>query len=369
MAACAQVPDATGSIRYIAEENLPNPVNPTVNGRTQTVEFVNGELEPPLRNVTQEGGDCRPQTTPLNLSFFPVGGEGEIQVDFDGQPACAEYGWTANVDTSADDWLSIVGATSDGSFSGSGPGSFEIDVAAFAPSSGLVEDRIGIINLDGVAVQILQEAPFFDHFDDGMLPDPVGWRYTEPDSWSEAGTRLTAATFGRAEVIADPAFPGCSDCLVETDLRFETFGKGRATVYMWWRSNQNHLALIADEFFDTWTLTQRVDGVDHVLRTFQSDLLVGRDYSVRIEFEEQAGQPLLLIDVGGAAMCPEPGPGATPCTPWDPDPGDPDVDPVVGSGTVGYSVEAATISFDRLRVIRADRLAIPVGTLFLDGFE
>lgn len=361
--------DATGAIRYVAEENLPSPTNPVVVGRTQGVQFINGAVEPEVRDVTQAGGDCAIDVVPGQREFFPVGGTARFDVTFGDEPACEFIEWTAAVDAGAAEWLSIDGATSGGNFTFNGPGSFTIDVEPYLLDTGPALQRTGTIAISGQPVLVVQEAPFFDHFDDGVPPDPVGWRYTEPDSWSEAGTRLTAATPGRAEVIADPAFPGCSDCLVETDLRFDTFGKGRATVYMWWRSDQNHLALTADEFFDTWTLVQRVNGTDHVLKTFNADLLVGVEYAVRIEYTDELGGPLLLVEVGGDAMCPEPGPGVEPCTPFDPDPDDPDVDPVVGSGTVGYAVEEATISFNRLRVIRADRLAIPLGTLFLDGFE
>lgn len=361
--------DATGAIRYVAEENLPDPTNPVVVGRTQGVQFINGAVEPEVRDVTQAGGDCAIDVAPGQREFFPVGGTARFDVTFGDEPACEFIEWTAAVDAGAAEWLSIDGATSGGNFTFNGPGSFTIDVEPYLLDTGPALQRTGTIAISGQPVLVVQEAPFFDHFDDGVPPDPVGWRYTEPDSWSEAGTRLTAATPGRAEVIADPAFPGCSDCLVETDLRFDTFGKGRATVYMWWRSDQNHLALTADEFFDTWTLVQRVNGTDHVLKTFNADLLVGVEYAVRIEYTDELGGPLLLVEVGGDAMCPEPGPGVEPCTPFDPDPDDPDVDPVVGSGTVGYAVEEATISFNRLRVIRADRLAIPLGTLFLDGFE
>ncbi len=367
--ACSAVVGTTAAIRYIGEENLPDPTDPTVNGRTQDIAFINGDVLPAIRTVVQDGGDCRPNASPGVLDFLPVGGDATVAVDFDGQAACEFYGWDVEVDVGARDWLTIQGASSNGSFSGAGPGEFEIEVAPYAPDSGPVAARTGILLVDGAVVEVVQEAPFFDHYDDGVPPDPIGWRYTEPDAWSESGTRLTADTLGRAEVIADPAFPGCSECRVETDLRFDSFGKGRATVYMWWRSEQEFLALTADEFFDTWTLVQRVSGTDHVLRTFQSDILVGPEYAVRIDFEERSGQPLILIDVGGEPMCPEPGPGATPCTPWDPDPDDPAVEPVVGSGTVGYAVEQATISFNRLRVIRADRPAVPVGTIFSDGFE
>jgi hypothetical protein len=368
-AACALISGATGAIRYVAEENLPNPANPTVQSRTQGVLFVNGAAEPSVRDVTQAGGDCTPEVTPALTRFFPVGGTATFEVSFGGEPACQFSEWTAQVDSSATDWLSIDGASVDtGRFTFNGPGAFTIEVDPYLPETGPVFDRIGVINV-GDGVQVIQEAPLFDHFDDGVPPDPAGWQYLEPDSWTETGTHLSASTMGLARVIADPAFAGCSRCIVETTVRFDQFSKGRAIVYLWWRDPNNHLRLVADEFFDSWTLVQRINGTDRIRREFSADILVGQEYPVRIEYRDDLGAPLITVDVDGQAMCPTPGPGVQPCTPWDPDPDNPAVPPVVGSGVVGLAVEETGASFNRLRVIRSDDLPFPLTVLFADDFE
>ena len=368
--ACALIADTTGAIRYTAEENLPNPADPVaVQTRTQRVLFLNGAADPEVRDVTQAGGDCAPLVTPPLAGFFPVGGSATFEVSFGDEPACEFTEWSAQVDSSAEDWLSIDGASVDtGRFTFNGPGSFSIEVDPYLPDTGPVADRVGVINV-GDGVQVIQEAPLFDHFDDETTPSPLGWQYLEPDSWSETGTHLTASTPGQARIIADPEFPGCSLCLLETTVRIDTFGKGQATVYMWWRDEADHLRLVADEFFDTWTLVQRVAGVDHVLREFNADILVREEYPVRMEYRDDLGGPLITVDVDGQAMCPTPGPGLEPCTPWDPDPDDVDVPPVIGSGTIGLGAAATTASFNLLRVIRADALSRPLDVLFISGFE
>jgi len=363
--ACALIAGATGAIRYTAEENLPDLV--PVQTRTQDVLFINGAAEPEARTVTQSGGDCTPQITPMQARFFPVGGEATFEVSFGDEPACEISEWTAEVDSTAADWLSIDGASADtGRFTFSGPGAFSIEVEPYLPDTGPVADRVGVINV-GDSVEVIQEAPLFDHFDDEVPPDPAGWQYQEPDSWSEAGTHLSASTPGFARLIANPAFPGCSRCIVETTVRFDEFSKGQAIVYLWWRGEGEHLRLVADEFFDSWTLIQRVGGVDHELRVFGSDVQVGQEYPVRIEYRDDLGGPLITVDVDGQAMCPAPGSGGEPCTPWDPD--DDAVPPVIGSGTVGFGVSGTGASFNLLRVIRSDELTLPLDGLFIDGFE
>ncbi len=368
--ACALIAGSTGAIRYTAGENLPDPDNPVpVQTRTQDVLFINGAADPEVRTVTQSGGDCTPEITPAQTRFFPVGGEATFNVTFGDEPACEFTEWTAQVDSTAEDWLSIDGASIDtGQFTFNGPGSFSIEVDPYLPEVGPAFDRIGVINV-GDGVQVIQEAPLIDHFDDGVPPDPAGWEYTEPNAWSEAGTHLSATTFGLARVIANPAFAGCSRCIVETTVRFDQFSKGRAIVYLWWRGPDQHLRLVADEFFDSWTLVQRISGVDRVLREFNADVIVGQEYPVRIEYRDDLGGPLITVDVDGQAMCPTPGPGVQPCVPYNPDPDNPASTPIIGSGVVGLGVEATGASFNRLRVIRSDELPFPLSVLFSDGFE
>jgi len=365
-AACQQVAGATGAIRYLAASNEPSGVNPIVQSRNQTVAFLNGKRPPDTRVVEQTGGDCEPVLAPVQLEFFPAGGEAEITVSFDADPACNFIEWTARAE---DSWVSLDGADASGEVSSGGPGSFRLVVEPFENNPGIQAQRIATVDVSGSDLVVIQEAPLFDHFDDETPPDPLGWQYNEPNAWSETGTHLTASTPGQARIIANPAFPGCSLCLLETTVRIDSFGKGQATVYMWWRDEGDHLRLVADEFFDTWTLVQRIAGVDHVLREFNADILVGEEYPVRMEYRDDFGGPLITVDVGGQAMCPTPGPGVQPCTPWDPDPDDVDVPPVIGSGTVGLGAAATTASFNLLRVIRADELRLVLDGLFIDGFE
>jgi len=365
-AACQQVSGATGAIRYRAAANEPSDVNPIVQSRDQIVAFLNGKRPPATRIVEQTGGDCEATVQPAQLDFFPAGGEAEIAVSFGGDPACDFIEWTARPGAS---WLSLDGANASGEVSSGGPGSFRVVVGPFETDPGAQVQRGGTVDVSGSDLIVIQEAPLFDHFDDDTPPDPLGWQYLEPDAWTESGTHLTASTPGEARVIADPEFPGCSLCLLETTVRIDTFGKGQATVYMWWRDEGEHLRLVVDEFFDTWRLIQRVAGVDHELRVFSTDVLVGQEYPVRMEYRDDLAVPLITVDIDGQAMCPAPGPGLQPCTPYDPDPDDVDVGPIIGSGTVGLGAAATTASFDLLRVIRADELRLPLDGLFIDGFE
>ncbi|MBY6204150.1 Calx-beta domain-containing protein [Halomonas denitrificans] len=370
-AACAAyagdpaVQSTGGAIRYVALENLPPPGGSQAQQRDLVVQLLNGATVPDWFEVVQEGGDCRPNLVPAFADFFPIGGRRTIEADFNDQSACESFGWTVSIAQDSRAWLSLVGANAAGEIELDGAGSFQIDVEPnLQPMPGSPGFRLGTVRAGGTDLQVTQEDPFFDHFDDGVPPDPAGWDYTEVDAWSEAGTWLTASTMSTAEAIAARAFAGCSICRVESTVRFDAFGKGRGTIYLWWRSGQDYLALTVDEFFDSWTLTQRVGGTDYVLREFDRDVLVGPEYDVVIDVVEILGQTLITVGIDGAPMCALPGPGAVTCSP-----ASPAGTPVIGSGTVGLAVDDATISFNLLRVVRSDELEVPLGVIFSNGFE
>lgn len=359
-----------GAIKFVVSENSPSGTPPVVEGRTQTVGFANGAPTLETRDVSQPAGDCSAVVDPASLFFFSAGGETDVQIGFGGDAICEFTQWKASIENAAaTPWLTLDGANANGEVIANGPGELRVIVDPHRVPDDLgnpLDPRVGAILVNGQGIPVTQEAPLYEHFDDATPPDSSSWTYTEIDAWSEAGTRLTADTPGRAEVIATGAFPGCSMCEVDARLRFDTFALGRASVYLWWSDEDNFLELSVDEFRDEWTLTQRIDSVDQVIRTLDRDVLVGVDYDITVETLESLGGPLIRIDVDGTAMCPLPGPGLAPCQPAQPDPNG---EPVVGAGVVGLAVEDAVVSVDLLRAVRSDALQIPLGTLFLDGFE
>ncbi|MBB6087993.1 Calx-beta domain-containing protein [Wenzhouxiangella marina] len=379
VAACAQVAGATGAIRYRAiSDNLPTENNEQPASRSERIIFANGDPATVPRTIEQAGsGACSATITPAVISVLPVGGEVTLDVDFGGVPGCEFNQWTAEVIQGAP-WLSI-----DEVSSGAGNGTVSVSIQPFVldqtPVGGAEPPRRGRLTIASIQVPVEQEAPLFDHFDDGIPPSSSAWFYTEPSAWSEPldgtqpgnGTHLIADTDSIARLIADPIFAGCSRCLLESSVRFDQFSKGRITIYLWWQGEDDHLRLTVDEFRDEWTLTQRVDGTDHELRRYLSDVQVGIEYAVRIEFRNEQSGPLILVDVSGQGMCTTPQAGPNVCLPYDADP-DPDpiaVDYVIGSGTVGLEVEATRASFNLLRVIRADGETPVLHRLFNDRFE
>jgi len=366
--ACSGVAGATGAIRFAAEPNLPTANNANPATRTGNLLFINGRPDPFRRVVSQEGsGACQATVTPSEIDVLPVGGELTLTVDFGESAACAFSEWSA-VLTQGGDFVSI-----DQVSTSAGNGEVTVTVQPYTedmtPGDGVFENpRFGNLLIASVNVPVRQEAPLFDHFDDETPPSASLWQYTEQEAWTEAGTQLTAGTDGLARLLADPVYPGCTLCLLDTTVRFDEFSKGRATIYLWWQSEDDHLRLVADEFFDRWTLTQRVAGMDHELRRFASDIEVGVEYPVRIEFRDDLGAPLITVDVGGEGMCTVPQAGPNTCLPYDADP-DPEVfDYVIGSGTVGLQVEATRASFNLLRVIRANRSEFELDRIFSDRF-
>lgn len=365
---CSLRPDTTGVIRYSADPNTPSGTGEGTEPRSDAIQFVDGSAEPSTITVIQNGSSsCTPIVAPGLFQFLPVGGEGEFLVGFADAQACIAASWPVLV-SGGGDWLTLESV--DGSStatSGTGQGLVTFSVA---PVGFMEGDRQAEISVGNSSVTVSQEGAFYDHFSDGIPPDPSLWTYNDSDAWSEAGTYLTGSSGGELTLIADPAFPGCSECALQTTIRIDSFSKGQATLYMWYRNPGEYLALSMDEFTNTWTLTHRTAGVDHVLRTLTSDILVGEEYSVILAFELEAGtNPIILAYVGGQAMCPEPGSGGSVCTPWDPDPDDPDVGPVIGSGVVGLGVSGTTASFNYLDVLRADALQLPLDVIFMNNFE
>lgn len=365
---CSLRPNTTGVIRYSADPNTPAGTGEGTEPRSDAIQFVDGSAEPASITIIQNGSSsCTPIVAPGSFQFLPVGGEGQFLVSFADAEACIAASWPVVVNGGGD-WFTLESVDGSGTAtSGSGPGLVTFSVA---PVGFMEGDRQAEISVGNSSVTVNQEGAFYDHFSNGVPPDPSLWTYNDPDAWSEADTYLTGSSGGELTLIADPAFPGCSECALQTTMRIDSFSKGQATLYMWYRNPGEYLALSMDEFTNTWTLTQRTAGVDHVLRTLTSDILVGEEYSVILAFELEAGSnPIVLAYVGGQAMCPEPGSGGIVCTPWDPDPDDPDVDPVIGSGVVGLGVSGTTASFNYLDVLRADALQLPLDVIFMNNFE
>lgn len=367
--------DATGAIRYIADPNEGSPEEPVILDRSLNVQFLNGDLTPEFFNVEQSGNQqCQAEVTPSGSYVLAGGGSVVFGIDFGSEASCQFLRWRAREPTGDGAWASIRGANADGEFEGTGDGEITVDIDPFldlAQANNEFSERRSVqVTIAGEFVTIDQEAPLFDHFDDGVLPSASAWNFQEPMAWSEAGTHLTAESGGLTRLTAEPAYPGCTLCALDTSVRFDEFSKGRVNIYLWWQSESDHLRLVANEFFDRWTLIQKVAGEDHEIRRFLSDIQVGREYPVSIQYRDDLIGPQFSVIVDGVSMCPlSPGASGEICLPWDPDPHDPEVSPVIGSGTVGFGVEATRASFNLLRMTRDDRTVGEIEQVFSDRFE
>lgn len=356
----SNVPQATGYIRYQAEPNVPNDTGDPNVDRIVTLVVEQGSIDPPSFVVRQLGDACGISTDPNALQFYSVGGQGEVSVSFDAPDQapelCDGVPWAITLEPGAD-WIGNILIDDAPVMASTGPGTVTFTVASNAPPG---EGRTGRLFLGGAPLSVIQEGAFDDHFDDNMRP--TDWQYSNSPAWTEAGTHLTGtADTSSITAIADPAFPGCSDCTIRTAIRVDNFSKGQATLFAWYEDDNNHVSVSLDEFRNKVIINRRVDGVDLIPPIERSiDILVGEQLDIELS-RDDAFSDVLVLTANGEALCPPVGsPSPIPICQLDA--------PPLGVGTVGFGVTNTAASFDRISVIRADGPAAP-SVIFRDRFE
>lgn len=184
---------------------------------------------------------------------------------------------------------------------GTAPFSYSVSIGELPPGLGLSQTGhvLGIPSLAGtfpvtISVQdanscstiktfeITTTCLFCDYFEDGALSNQ--WSYIKP-AWSEDGQNLIGDSVRRkATVVASPAFGGCSNCLVETEMALSG-DSGKAWLLGWYQDRKNAIELVMNESSDKWILKERVGG--RVVAKRKSSAMIDQNtyYLVRITFD------------------------------------------------------------------------------------
>lgn len=104
-------------------------------------------------------------------------------------------------------------------------------------------------------VNPLAQVLFQDDFGDGIQ----SWTVTK-GIWSETGGNLVNQTNKKSEILAPPAFQGCSVCTVEADLSIDN-SAGSPSLLAWYTNSTNTLELMQTTVKNKWQLTHKMNGV------------------------------------------------------------------------------------------------------------
>ena len=310
----------SGEVQYTIDTN-PDPVE-----RVGTATIAQWAF-----TVTQLASGCDIVIEPEGESFPSWGGSGEVTVD--AEPDLCE--WTV---TASEPWITVT-SPSDGNGFGDGIVEYTVDV-----NPGVA--RSGSLIIGGHEFTVEQSGIFFDDFDDDVMA--MGWNYDPPNCWEETGHSLRVHATGSCQssrALTDWVFPGMVEGVVSTRMRVNLFSTGTATLYGWYEGHGDHVALTMDEFSNSWTLTQVVDGA--VVQSASSNALpieAHMVYDVELRFD---GVDFVVTVDDVEILFMPPAAGSTP------------------DGTVGFGVDSTDADFDEIMA----SVTTPSTRLFWDGFE
>ncbi len=167
---------------------------------------------------------------------------------------------------------------------------------------------------------------FCDEFDDGVLS--TSWTYTKP-VWSETGGRLIATSGKKVKAIATPAFSGCANCMIETQMQTAGGQGNRLWLIAWYVDDKNKVELLMKEEKDSWILKQRSNGPVVAKATGTLPIDPGVSYTVRMTFD---GAQFQVYVNGMLAITMVKGGGSLP------------------AGTVGFQMKGTTADIERIEV-------------------
>lgn len=120
---------------------------------------------------------------------------------------------------------------------------------------------------------------FCDDFNDGVQ----SWNEVNP-SWTESGATLVGTPVsGKALILADTLFDGCSGCAFNATM--QSAGGGKVWLLGWRQNNKNQIELLMNEAKNRWVLRQRVNGA--IAAKAKGTLVIdpGVAYPVRLVFD------------------------------------------------------------------------------------
>ena len=167
---------------------------------------------------------------------------------------------------------------------------------------------------------------FCDDFQDGVLS--TSWTYSQP-VWSETGGHLAGNSAKKVTAIATPAFDGCMNCTVDTQMKDSGGIGARLWLLAWYADKKNDLELLMKEESDVWVLKQKVNG--RIVAKSKAKLPIdpGVSYLVRIAFD---GAQFQVYINGTLAITLPKASGSSPM------------------GTVGYQLKGTTAALEEIQV-------------------
>lgn len=140
---------------------------------------------------------------------------------------------------------------------------------------------VGGENCYGSSVYTLKAGVFQEEFD--APAPPANWTYApNADSWAADGNDLIGNPIkGKTTAIATPAFPGCSQCAFEFNLRTS----GKTSLLVWYQDSKNYFELIANEPGGRWIFRQRAFGRIVQKFSLRGPIRPTEDYTIRIQYD------------------------------------------------------------------------------------
>jgi hypothetical protein len=169
------------------------------------------------------------------------------------------------------------------------------------------------------------ECLFCDEFNDSTLD--TNWTYIKGvTKWSEDGNQLIGSNSKKTQALANPVFPGCTDCYAETVMQ------SSANSYVWFlfhvEDKNNMVELLMKEKTNSWILKHRVNKKVIAKSKFVGNIDPNTNYTVRIRFDGTN----YIASVDGVDIITL-APGAP-----------------VNGGSIGYKLRLGTGIFQRIEV-------------------
>jgi hypothetical protein len=207
------------------------------------------------------------------------------------------------------------------------PGVYSISVSPPITQAQDAHIYAEVKDLQGNVARVKQEfsvgAPMFlfrDDFEDGDASD---WTYFK-GTWSVLNGALTGTHYKKADAIAP--FLGCSNCIVEADLQFDTAG-GKISLLGWFQDKKNYFEIVLKEDKDKIQLLRKENGVKTLKLKGDVTIDPGTNYRVRVTNNSGAISVLVngtLILSGNVSNSP--------------------------FGTVGFRIKSTSASFKEITV-------------------
>jgi hypothetical protein len=133
-------------------------------------------------------------------------------------------------------------------------------------------------------------APLFlfrDDFEDGDASD---WTFSK-GTWSVVNGSLTGTHDRKADAVAP--FVGCTNCIIEADLQFETAG-GKISLLAWFQDKKNNFEVVLKEDKDKIQLLRKENGFKTM--KLKGDLTIDPGTNYRVRITNNSGALSVLVN-------------------------------------------------------------------------